>query len=165
MKTQIRMIELVVVIGVILSCGLTRADLIPDMALIPAASNNGTNLLGAGESYNSILYPATYSLTVNSFLIGKYEVTKAQWDGVFAWGTNNGYSFDNAGNGKTADHPVQNVNWYDVLKWCNARSEKEGMPVSYRVGGSVYRSGRSDAVTCDTNSGYRLPKRIWGQIV
>jgi formylglycine-generating enzyme len=50
------------------------------------------------------------------------------------------------------------VNWYDCVKWCNARSEKEGQPVSYRVDGRVYRTGETAALTCDPNvAGYRLP--------
>jgi len=28
-------------------------------------------------------------------------------------------------------HPVQTINWYDAVKWCNARSEKEGLTPCY----------------------------------
>jgi formylglycine-generating enzyme required for sulfatase activity len=86
------------------------------------------------------------------------EVTKAQWDDVYTWAITHGYSFSSAGSGKAANHPVHTVNWYDCVKWCNARSEREGRPVSYRLGGSVYRSSQDNAVTCDlTVAGYRLP--------
>jgi len=44
------------------------------------------------------------------------------------------------------------------VKWCNERSEKEGLSPCYRVGSAVYRAGENDAVTCDWNAnGYRLP--------
>jgi len=78
----------------------------------------------------------------------------------------NGYRFDNAGSGKAPKHPVQTINWYDCVKWCNARSEKEGRPVCYRVGGNVYRSGKDAGLTpkglkCDlTVAGYRLPTGV-----
>lgn len=130
----------------VLLCQPINAGSIP-MVLIPGGSNNGTD-----PDFG------TYSLTVSAFYMDATEVTKAQWDEVYAWAVAHGYTFDNAGSGKAANHPVQTVNWYDCVKWCNARNEKEGMPVCYRVGGSVYRTARQDAVTCDMNvTGYRLP--------
>ena len=75
----------------------------------------------------------------------RYEVTKALWDQVYAWAIQHGYSFDNGGSGKAANHPVQTVNWYDVVKWCNARSEIEGMTPAYYTSPaltSVYRLGQ-----------------------
>jgi len=45
------------------------------------------------------------------------------------------YDFDNAGAGKAADHPVQRLNWYDVVKWCPHR---EGGA----IGGLYGRRGR-----------------------
>jgi formylglycine-generating enzyme required for sulfatase activity len=52
---------------------------------------------------------------------------------------------------------VRNVSWYDVLKWSNARSEKEGLKPVYSVGGSVYRSGESVPEVSGVANGYRLP--------
>jgi formylglycine-generating enzyme len=55
------------------------------------------------------------------------------------------------------------VSWYDVVKWCNALSEKEGRIPVYEVNGAVYRSGEygesgSGAVTMRKGgNGYRLP--------
>jgi len=99
-----------------------------------------------------------HEVHVSGFHMGKYEVTKALWDEVRAWGANHGYTDLLAGEGKAVDHPVQSINWYAVVKWCNARSEKENLTPCYTVGGSVYRTGNSDAVTCDWNAdGYRLP--------
>ena len=120
------------------------------MVMIPAGTNTGTD-----PDYGA------YSLTVSAFYMDKYLVTKAKWDEVYGWATNNGYSFSNAGSGKAADHPVHTVNWFDCVKWCNARSEKESRPVSYRVGGSVFRSGQDANITCDQNvAGYRLPTDV-----
>jgi hypothetical protein len=73
----------------------------------------------------------------------KYEVTKALWDEVKNWNGGNGYSYDNAGTGKATNHPVQTVSWFDVVKFCNARSQKEGLtPVYYTDAGltTVYKT-------------------------
>jgi formylglycine-generating enzyme required for sulfatase activity len=87
----------------------------------------------------------------------KTEVTKAQWDVVYSWAVANGYGFDNAGSGKGTNHPVQSVNWYDCVKWCNARSEKEGKTPCYTVSGSTYKTGQSSPDCNVSANGYRLP--------
>ena len=117
------------------------------MVLIPAGTNSGTDPdFGA------------YSLTVDTFYMDRTEVTKAQWDAVYAWAVTNGYSFDHAGSGKAANHPVQTVNWYDCVKWCNARSQMEGRTPCYTTDGAVYRTGQNDGVVCSFSiNGYRLP--------
>ena len=100
---------------------------------------------------------------IGPFTMDDTEVTKAKWDEISIWATNHGYRFESTGLGKTNSHPVHSVNWYDCAKWCNARSEKEGLdPSYYRDAGyaTVYRTGRVD-VANDwvkwTNGGYRLP--------
>ena len=151
---------------VVLSLPATRGG----MVLIPAGSNNGTNPLGIGdlgnpESYDPVWYPQTYSLTVSSYYMDKNLVTKAQWDEVYNWAVTHGYSFDNAGSGKAANHPVQTVNWYDCVKWCNARSEKEGRSPAYYTTSSknmVYKTGQINIEDNCVNwsSGYRLPQPV-----
>jgi formylglycine-generating enzyme required for sulfatase activity len=89
----------------------------------------------------------------------RHEVTKALWDEVHVWAVAHGYSFDNAGLGKAANHPVHTVSWSDAVKWCNARSEREGkVPAYYTDAGLTarYRSGQV-AVYVDWSRGYRLP--------
>jgi formylglycine-generating enzyme required for sulfatase activity len=116
------------------------------MVKIPGGANSGTDPdFGA------------YSLMVESFYMDKTEVTYAHWQRVYKWAVAHGYSFDNAGSGKGANHPVHTVSWYDCAKWCNARSEMEGRTPAYRVGGAVYRMGAyNPSVDLDGN-GYRLP--------
>jgi formylglycine-generating enzyme len=86
-------------------------------------------------------------------------VTKELWDTVKTWATTNGYRFDNAGSGKAPNHPVQSVSWYDVVKWCNARSQKEGQAPAYYKDAAlmqVYNTGQV-APHVNWSSGYRLP--------
>ena len=104
-----------------------------------------------------------HTVDVSAFFLQARETTQAEWDGVRTWGLANGYTFDNAGQGKGADHPAQTVSWYDVVKWCNARSQKEGLVPCYYLDASrtqVYKTGQvnlaNDQVLWTAN-GYRLP--------
>ena len=102
--------------------------------------------------------------TVSTFEIGKYEVTWGEWKAVRDWAVanNKGYS-DLAGVGDTypsgsADNfPVTQVSWYDVVKWSNARSEKEGLTPVYQVSGATYKTGAVAPTLNASANGYRLP--------
>jgi formylglycine-generating enzyme required for sulfatase activity len=99
-----------------------------------------------------------HTVQVSAFYIGNCEVTKAEWDVVKTWARQNGFTDLAEGEGKAADHPVQSVSWYDVVKWCNARSRQEGLQPCYTVSGAVYQIGVNEGVACDwTANGYRLP--------
>ena len=92
----------------------------------------------------------------------KFQVTKALWDEVRVWANTNGYDFGTVGSGKAPNHPVQTVSWYDAVKWCNARSQKEGRIPAYYTSAAqttVYRSGQTDvqANWVKWDRGYRLP--------
>jgi formylglycine-generating enzyme required for sulfatase activity len=92
----------------------------------------------------------------------QYDVTYALWQQVHNWATNHGYSFDYAGSGKGTNHPVQTIDWYDCVKWCNARSEMEGRTPAYYTSAAqatIYRTGQVnvDNSSVNWNAGYRLP--------
>ncbi len=97
------------------------------------------------------------SVTLSPFYLQQTETTKAQWDEVRTWGLSNGYTDLAAGAGKAANHPVQTVSWWDVVKWCNARSEKEGLTPVYTLGGNVMRTGTTEPTANWSADGYRLP--------
>ena len=104
-----------------------------------------------------------HSVYVSGFYMARYETTKELWDEVRAWGIANGRGYDLAvGNGgyasKGVSHPVHSITWYDMVKWCNARSEKENLTPCYTVGGLTYKTGQDPAVVCNfAANGYRLP--------
>ena len=50
---------------------------------------------------------------------------------------------------KGPGYPVEFMPWYEIVKWCNARSEMENRTPCYRVSGAVYKTGWEDVVTCD----------------
>jgi formylglycine-generating enzyme required for sulfatase activity len=83
--------------------------------------------------------------------IGRYSPTARRW------ATNQGYTDLGAGSGKAADHPVQSVSWWDVVKWCNARSEMEGLTPCYTVDGLVMKTGIDTPEVQWNANGYRLP--------
>jgi formylglycine-generating enzyme required for sulfatase activity len=123
-------------------------------APIPGGAYQMGNLIGD----SNITDAGTVSVTLSPYYMAVNDTTKAQWDTVRTWASTNGYTDLAVGAGKAANHPVQTVKWYDVVKWANAASEKEGLTPCYQVSGSVVRTGTSDSVTCDWSAnGYRLP--------
>jgi sulfatase modifying factor 1 len=103
--------------------------------------------------------------SVKAFYIGRTEVTWLQWRKVRGWASDNGYDIGNVGAGSGNEHPVRDVNWYDCVKWCNARSEMEGLKPVYQVKGQVYLKGEyglgGDGLNIISQiaeaNGYRLP--------
>jgi formylglycine-generating enzyme len=100
---------------------------------------------------------------ISGFYLDETEVTKGKWDEVYAWAITNGYAFDNVGSGKTNNHPVHTVNWYDCVKWCNARSQMENLTPCYYTDATkttIYKTAQLDLPTNAVNwsaNGYRLP--------
>jgi formylglycine-generating enzyme required for sulfatase activity len=139
---------------------IPEASVPAGFALIPA----GEFLMGdqsdpkVGSSYSEL---PVHTVNVSAFFMAKYEVTKEEWDAVRTWGLNNGYTDLPAGNGtyasKGANHPVHSINWYAMVKWCNARSQQEGLTPCYTVSGVTYKTGQSDPACNWSANGYRLP--------
>ncbi|WP_461255910.1 SUMF1/EgtB/PvdO family nonheme iron enzyme [Treponema sp. R80B11-R83G3] len=82
-----------------------------------------------------------HQVTVSGFYMGRYEVTQKEYKEVM--GTN-------PSKFKMDDLPVERVNWYDAVEYCNKRSQMEGLTPAYTRNG--------DNVTWNRGaSGYRLP--------
>lgn len=100
---------------------------------------------------------------VSGFWMDEMEVSKELWTAVHAWALTNGYSFDNAGVAKTNAHPIHTVNWHDAVKWCNARSQREGLTPCYYTTSArttIYQTGNTNIVSTSVQwdaNGYRLP--------
>jgi formylglycine-generating enzyme required for sulfatase activity len=107
------------------------------------------------------------SVNVMSFDIDKYEVTYELWTEVRNWGLTHGYTDlptgQNGCNGDSVSQPVTDVSWYDIMKWCNARSEKDSLSTVYytdNVQNTIYKTGQIDLTIESvkwTADGYRLP--------
>jgi formylglycine-generating enzyme required for sulfatase activity len=131
------------------------------MVPIPAGSFTlGDTVDGGAPGLDNI---PTATVTVSAFYMDTNLVSWSQWQTVYSWATNNGYAFVDPGLGKTANNPVVAVDWYNVVKWCNARSQKAGLtPVYYTDAGltQVYTNGEIDITNANVNwnaNGYRLP--------
>jgi formylglycine-generating enzyme required for sulfatase activity len=99
---------------------------------------------------------------VAGFCMDKHEVTKALWNEVANWAITNGYAFEYGAQGKATNHPAISMTWNDAVKWCNARSEKEGRVPAYYTSATqtnVYRVGQVSLPNnwVKWNAGYRLP--------
>jgi len=127
----------------------------PGMALIPAGTFQMGDTFNEGAYYELPVHP----VYVSAIYLDKYEVTLALWNTVCAWSSTNGYGYDNPGSGKATNHPVLNIDWYDMVKWCNARSQMERRVPSYYTDATltrVYTNGQA-APYVNWNAGYRLP--------
>lgn len=88
------------------------------------------------------------------FLIGKYPVTFSEYDAFCTEPSDAGWG--------RGPRPVINVSWWDAIAYCNWLSNKEGIPVAYRLLGETDEGQLLDAsenVTTDITKvlGYRLP--------
>jgi len=125
------------------------------MALIPAG------VFTMGDTLDGISDAVPTNVTVSAFYIDVNLVSYSQWQSVYKWATNYGYSFTDAGSSKGANYPVQMVSWYDVVKWSNARSQQAGLTQVYYTDAGltqVYTNGDVDAIYANWSAnGYRLP--------
>lgn len=99
--------------------------------------------------------------TVSDFYISRYETTWGEWKKTRSMASSKGYDILDAGKGHADEHPVQNITWYDAVKWCNLKSESEGLiPVYTTSGGAVYKTGNSAPEINPQANGYRLPTEL-----
>lgn len=96
------------------------------------------------------------NITIPDFYIGIYEVTQKEWAEVMG---NNPSAF------KGSNSPVETVNWYDCIEYCNKRSIKEGLSPYYNIDKDNKDPDNTTALddikwTVTVNAeanGYRLP--------
>ncbi len=128
---------------------------------------DGAFLMGDSFDERAADERPVHAVTVSPFTIDKYEVSKSLWDEIRTWATGRGYSFDSVGSAKGTNHPVYLVNWYDCVKWCNARTEWHNdqlgtnalTPVYYTNSSltAEYRRGKVAPYVDPQATGYRLP--------
>ncbi|MCK9435790.1 MAG: formylglycine-generating enzyme family protein [Synergistaceae bacterium] len=129
--------------------------------VIPVITTDMVSITGGTFSIDTV------NIAISNFKIDKYEVTYPIWTEVRDWAISHGYSDLASGsdgrNPNGTNNPVVGISWYDAVKWCNARSEKEGFTPAYYTDSTkatVYRIGsidiNIDAVNWAVN-GYRLP--------
>jgi formylglycine-generating enzyme required for sulfatase activity len=119
----------------------------------------GTFLMGATPEQDSqaeIWEKPVHKVTVSSFQIGKYAITQELWQSVMG---------ENPSFYKGAKRPVERVNWYDLIVFCNKLSGQEDLTQCYTIDKlSKDPNNKSDSdkqkwiVNCNFKvNGYRLP--------
>jgi formylglycine-generating enzyme required for sulfatase activity len=158
LETRLRARQLVVAILLALRTSKTTGM---EMALI----ESGAMTMGSpeGEAARNADEAAHRVRITQSFLLGKLEVTQAEYEKVM--GTNPSF-FGLAGPGKAqvpdrehASLPVERVTWFDAIAYCNRLSELDGLKPYYSLA-DVRRDGatiKSASVTIAGGHGYRLP--------
>ena len=116
----------------------------------------------------------TANVTVPPYEMNKYETTYNLWYNILLTAQEMGYEFANPGQegsmgrrGKVPTEerklePVVTINWRDVIVWCNALSEIQGLTPCYTYKGEILKSSVNsaevDLAECNWNAdGYRLP--------
>ncbi len=114
-----------------------------------------------GNSRNSSKKKVTNRIAaVNDFLIGKYEVTQEQWVQLMGF---NPSTFNTC-----LRCPVENVDWYEAVEFCNKLSEQAGLMPYYTIdkktkdpGNKKKKDIKKYTIRLNANAnGYRLPTEI-----
>ena len=135
----------------------------------------GTTIKG-DESWtpSSKVFVSGRSLTIPDLIVCDHEVTRGEFKEVMGEDPSIASAYDKDGNKLTGDNvlnnPVNYVNWYAAIAYCNKLSIKEGLDCAYTVSGitdwenlaysSIPTSSNDtwNAATCDFEAnGYRLP--------
>lgn len=104
--------------------------------------SGGTFQMGSPEDEAWRLEDETqHTVTVSDFYMSIYELTQAEYQEIMG---------ENPSSFSGDDLPVENVSWLDAIRYCNARSEKEGLTPAYTIDGQTITWNRSA-------DGYRLP--------
>ncbi len=116
----------------------TLENMAENFVLIPG----GTFQMGSPEteSWRSE-DEAQHTVTVSDFYMSIYELTQEEYQGIMG---------ENPSTFSGGDLPVENVTWLDAIRYCNARSEKEGFEPVYTIDGQAVIWNRGA-------DGYRLP--------
>ena len=135
---------------------------------IPAASITGSE---TWTPYSNV-FVSGRKLNIEAFWMSDHEVTRDEYKEIIGSDPSTAKANDKDGNELTGDaadnNPVNNVNWYDAIVYCNKRSIKEGLTPCYTINsstdpnswGEVPTSSNDawNAATCDFEvNGYRLP--------
>jgi formylglycine-generating enzyme required for sulfatase activity len=130
----------------------------PDMVLVDGGTFDMGDTFGDGGNNEK----PVHRVTLNSFFIGKYEVTFNEYD-VFCIATGRELPGDCLWGRE--NRPVINVSWYDAVEFCNWLSWQEGLTPCYTIDKTRQDPNNTNTnddvkwrVSCDfTADGYRLP--------
>jgi formylglycine-generating enzyme len=128
-----------------------------DSGAVTAVFPNVTMIPVAGGTYNN----GSANMTVSGLLLSQHEITGEQYSAVMGIADPSYFA-------AVANNPVERVNWFATLVFCNKLSVLEGFEPVYSIAGShdpadwgaipATEDPSWDAVNADWGaSGYRLP--------
>jgi formylglycine-generating enzyme required for sulfatase activity len=133
-----------------IGCGRDKTTSVPESAPVarPTTITNADNLVMAlipggefvmGDNDGDADEKPAHSVQVSAFYIDTHEVTQKSYQSLME---------KNPSKFKAPDNPVDQVDWYHAVLYCNMRSHKEGLTPCYDP----------KTLACDfTATGYRLP--------
>jgi len=105
--------------------------------------------------------------SVTAFKAGETEVNWTEFQAQRTFAIANGFDLQTSGTGNSATAPVETLNWYDALKWCNAATLNQGTltPVYYTTMLSVGSLTSTGTVaTATVPLGHKLSTGSWVQV-
>ena len=105
------------------------------MVSIPGGTFRMGDIQGGGWSDER----PVHTVRISAFEMSAYEITQGQYEAVMG---------ENPSSFRGANHPVEQVSWYDAVKFCNKLSELSGLEKCYD----------ESTWECDfSKNGFRLP--------
>jgi formylglycine-generating enzyme required for sulfatase activity len=102
--------------------------------------------------------------TVATARMGETEVNWTEFQSIRSYAAANGFDIGSVGKGNSATAPVENVDWYDALKWCNAATFQQGTLTPVYMTGTLAITALSSAGTIATATvpgGHKLSTGNW----
>ncbi len=99
-----------------------------------------------------------------AFYAGIYEVTQGEYESVMganpSWFPKSGSGSKSVNGQKTIRFPVEVVSWFDAIEFCNKLSEKDSLPLYYKLTEINRIRNSIDGATVSVlgGTGFRLPK-------
>lgn len=136
--------------------GETYKPKVPGLDMTFVGLSAGQYCMGSPERVGHSDERPQHPVKLSAFMMGKSEVTQAQWRAVVKAGQAAKYweamSLELSPSHYQGDHrPVSNVSWCEAVRFANALSRLEGRTAAYKI------TGRCIVRWVEGTNGYRLP--------
>ncbi len=143
-----------------------------DLVKIPAVSIDGTE---TWTPSSPLEFMKGRAIEIPAFYISDHEVTRGEYKALIGNDPSTASAYDENDkkvyDDKAGNNPVNYVNWYDAIVYCNKLSAKEKLTPCYTINGSKDPNKWGDIptesseiwneVSCDFEAdGYRLPTDV-----
>jgi len=130
-----------------------RIKLVADEVIPPPVIEGFVHIPAGSFTMGADYAIPTHTVNLSAYYVSAYEVTQSEWIAVM--GSNPSWSYA----GISDDRPVNQVNWYNSVKYCNKLSISENLTPVYSVDTDTNPDNWGDEFTPVqdlTANGYRL---------